>query len=55
MPSVLRVLPLLLMLLAIAALLPGCVSAERQGDLQWQKYNPNYRPLYPDEGRQWGW
>ena len=57
--SIMRKALLLLLLTALAIVLTGCVnpvSSERQSDLEWQKYNPDYRPLYPDQtGREWGW
>ena len=56
--SIMRRALLLLLLTALAILITGCTTStfERQSDLEWQKYNPNYRPLYPDQsGHEWGW
>ena len=45
----------LLLLFALAVTLAGCASWERKSDLNWQKYNPNYRPIHPDQsGNEWG-
>ena len=56
MPSLFRTLALMLGLLAVAITLTGCVSMERESDLNWQKYNPNYHPVHPDQsGHEWGW
>jgi hypothetical protein len=45
------------LLLVFACLASGCTTGPfgRQSDLEWQKYNPEYKPLYPDQrGREWG-
>ena len=45
------------LLLVFACLAAGCTTGpfEHQSDLEWQKYNPEYKPLYPDQrGREWG-
>jgi hypothetical protein len=49
---------LLLCLLGLSLPLTGCTTRtfERQSDLEWQKYNPNYHPVHPDQsGHEWGW
>jgi hypothetical protein len=42
-------------LLVVSACVSGCVSSEAHSDLEWQKYNPNWRPPEPRDPRpQWG-
>ena len=46
----------LLLLLALAALLAGCLSPQQESDWRWKQYNPEYQPLHPsDRERGWTW